>query len=134
VTASSTCRACLRDQHHRCVGWCACPLAHKTTTPTPAPKAARKAAAPRAAKAPAAARAPRTNRTPAPTPAPVAAPAPEPKRFKPRHRSAPVARAAVTDRQDTAQRFLAANAWSPAALQLLAAVDGRPIDPAATVA
>jgi hypothetical protein len=133
MTASSTCRACLRDQHHRCVGWCACPFAHKTTT-TPAPKAARKTAAPRAPKTPVAPPAPRAKRTPTPAPAPATMPAPEPKRHKPRHRSAPVARAAVTDRRDTAERFLAANAWSPAAIQLLAAVDGQPIDPAATVA
>jgi hypothetical protein len=122
MTSPSTCRACLRDQHHRCVGWCGCPFAHKTTT-TPAPKA-------KTARTPAKPRAPRATPAAASKPAPTPAPAAPPKRFKPRHRREPVARPVTdpTTRRETALAFLDDNAWSPAALQLLAAIDGHGID------
>lgn len=120
MTSPSTCRACLRDQHHRCVGWCGCPFAHNTTR-TPAPRAERKP------RTPATPRAPRTRQT-APVPAPAvsveAAPAKPAKRFKPRHRR-PTTALSPTTRRETALAFLDVNAWNPAALQLLAAVDGE---------
>jgi anti-sigma factor RsiW len=121
MTSPSTCRACLRDQHHRCVGWCGCPLAHNTTT-TPAPKAKPKpATAPR----PARTRRTKTVAAPAPKPEPVTPPAP-PKVFKPRHRRQPDTPAINrTAQRETALAFLDANGWSPAALQLLAVVDGQ---------